>query len=226
MAMSSEESNRRSGAVLRLEGVTVGYAGQSPLVCGWSVGLPPGVSLLYGDEGSGKSTLLRVIAGSMASEGSKAVAGVAFDVDPAAYRRNVFFCDPASCEFDAMKVVECRAALSAGDASFRPGEWSALAEGFSLTPHLDKSMYMLSTGSRRKVYLASALASGRPLVLLDEPTAALDAPSIACLHDALRRLAGDAARAAAGARAVLVASARRLDGIALSTTVDLPTRCG
>jgi hypothetical protein len=36
-----------------------------------------------------------------------------------------------------------------------------MVEGFALTPHLDKPVHMLSTGSKRKVWFGAALASGR-----------------------------------------------------------------
>jgi ABC-type transport system involved in cytochrome c biogenesis ATPase subunit len=45
----------------------------------------------------------------------------------------------------------------------------ALIDGFGLQPHLDKPLYMLSTGSKRKVWLSAALAAGAPLTLIDQP---------------------------------------------------------
>ena len=73
----------------------------------------------------------------------------------------------------------------------RPG-WSEVAltaqlEGFALHEHLDKRLEMLSTGTRRKLRLAAALASGATLVLLDDPGAALDARSQRHLAEALRQ---------------------------------------
>jgi ABC-type Mn2+/Zn2+ transport system ATPase subunit len=50
--------------------------------------------------------------------------------------------------------------------------------GLSLQEHLHKPIYMLSTGTRRKVFLAASMASGAQLVLLDDPFAALDMRSI------------------------------------------------
>ena len=77
-------------------------------------------------------------------------------------------------------------------------------------------MYMLSTGSKRKVWLAAALAGGRALTLFDEPTGGLDAASIACLW---RALGGIAQRAD---RAVVIASAERIDRVPLAATIELP----
>jgi ABC-type multidrug transport system ATPase subunit len=64
--------------------------------------------------------------------------------------------------------------------------------------------------------MAAGLASGRPLILLDEPTAGLDAPSTRCLW---ATLTGFAARSE---QAVIVASAARVDMVPLAGTIELP----
>jgi energy-coupling factor transporter ATP-binding protein EcfA2 len=67
-----------------------------------------------------------------------------------------------------------RRAHPAFDAALLP----ALIEGLFLEQHLHKNLFMLSTGSKRKVWLAAAAASGAPLTLLDGPFDSLDQPSI------------------------------------------------
>ena len=205
--------------VLQVQRLSFTHADQPALVSDWSTTISTGVTLLHGDTGSGKSTLLRLIAGNEpASAGRLTLAGAALDDDPAAYRRHVFWCDPATDAFDRVTARECTASLSAGDTAFDVTGWQALVERFALAPHIDKPMYMLSTGSKRKVWLAAALASGRPLTLLDEPTGGLDAPSIACLMDAVTRLAEHASRA------VIVASSERLARVPLAGLIELPLR--
>ncbi|MEJ8810215.1 ATP-binding cassette domain-containing protein [Variovorax ureilyticus] len=194
------------------------HPGQPALAAGWSASIGAGVTLLYGDTGSGKSTLLRLIAGQLPARGRLRVAGAGNDREPDAYRRNVFFCDPETDAFDKVTAIECTASLRAGDAHFSEAGWRTFVEGFSLTPHLNKPMYMLSTGSKRKVWLAAALASGRALTLLDEPAAALDAASIRFLWGSLASLAEGTDRA------IVVASATRIDEVPLSGSIELPLR--
>jgi len=205
-----------SPAILDIHQLHFAHTGEPALVAGWSTRISPGVTLLHGDTGSGKSTLLRLLAGQLPAMGQRTLGGAAFDADPAAYRRQLFLCDLATNAFDQMNAHECTAAWRADDPGFRPDEWQALVEGFSLTEHLEKKLFMLSTGSRRKVWLAYALASGRPLVLLDEPTGGLDAPSTRCLWAALTRVA------ASGQRAVVVARTEGLDQVPLVGTITLP----
>lgn len=203
-------------AILQIQDLNFTYPEQPPLARGWSASIGAGTTLLFGDTGSGKSTLLRVLAGTLPAGGRLTLAGVRLEDDAAAYRRHVFFVDPSTSVFDPVTARACTATLREGDTSFDERVWQGLVEGFALTPHIDKPMYMLSTGSKRKVWLASALASGRALILLDEPTGALDAGSIRCLWRAL----GSPARTAQ--RAIVIASAERIDQVPLSGTIELP----
>jgi len=204
-------------SLLEIQNLRFAYPDQPALADRWSAAIGEGVTLLYGDTGSGKSTLLRVLAGQQpASAGQLRAAGVALDAEPAAYRRQVFFCEPASEAFDALSVQACTALLGEGDAGFDNAEWQRLVEAFSLVPHLEKQMFMLSTGSRRKVGLAAALASGRPVVLLDDPVGALDARSIHGLWQAIER------RVAQPGRAVVVASSERVREVPLAACIELP----
>ena len=208
--------------ILRIEDLTFAYPGQPALASGWHKAIGAGVTLLHGDTGSGKSTLLRVLAGALATpvpdSGRLTLAGQRLDADAAGYRRNVFLCEPATDAFEQVSARACTAALSEGDTGFDAAAWQAIAEGFALPSHLDKPMYMLSTGSKRKVWLAAALASGRALTLLDEPTGGLDAASVACLWRALAQVA------ARSDRALIIASAERIDRVPLAATIELPLR--
>jgi ABC-type multidrug transport system ATPase subunit len=203
-------------SLLQIDHIGFGHPGEPPLARAWSAAIGPGVTQLHGDTGSGKSTLLRVLAGAMPATGRLTLAGTARDRDAAAYRRKLFYVDPATDAFDAVTGRACTASLGDGNAGFDAARWRTLVESFNLGEHIDKPMYMLSTGSKRKVWLAAALASGRSLVLLDEPTGGLDGPSVRALWSALGDFAiGDS-------RAVVVASSEPITRVALAGTVELP----
>ena len=202
--------------VLVARGLRVAYPDQPPLLDDWSAAIPPGVTLLHGDTGSGKSTLLRVLAGlSVPERGELAIAGIDLRAEPVAFRRQVFLCDPGAEVDPALSGRQTTTALWAGDVAVDVVLWQALVDGYALSPHLDKPLYVLSTGSRRKLWLAAALAAGRALTLLDEPTAALDAASIRCLWATLGGWPPQAGRA------VVVASGERVDRLRFAATLDL-----
>ena len=203
--------------ILHIDHLRFAYPGDPPIAAGWSATIGAGVTLLHGDTGSGKSTLLRVLAGTLPATGGRlTLAGASLPGAAEAYRHQVFFVDPSTDAFDAMGVEECAASLRSADAPFDAARWQALVDSFSLAPHLAKKMFMLSTGSKRKVWLAAALASSRPLTLLDEPTAGLDAGSMRCLWRTLAEVAQE------GDRAVIVASGERIGDVPLAGTITLP----
>jgi ABC-type transport system involved in cytochrome c biogenesis ATPase subunit len=201
--------------VLQVKGLRFGWAGQ-PLFDPLSFEIPPGVSLVRGDDGSGKSTLLRLVAGAQnADAGTLAIHGIHLDRQHDAYRHQVFWIDPQTEAHDALAAGGYLESLSHHYPNFNTEAMAELVDGFVLRPHLAKPMYMLSTGSRRKVWLAAAFAAGTPLTLIDQPFAALDAPSIRFLHELLQ----DAAEHPS--RAWLLADHEAPSGLLLKKTIDI-----
>ena len=146
---------------------------------------PAGVSWVCGDEGKGKTTLLRVLAG---------------DVQPSTGQvltpeGGVFWVDLQSSEHDANTVQACWDALRARYPRWNDDLLQDLAEELDMTPHLDKRLNMLSAGSRRKVMVVAALASGATVTLLDQPFVALDLGSIRVIHEFLHEAAEHSSRA-------------------------------
>lgn len=204
--------------VLQVQDLSFSYPDQPALAARWSARVPAGITLLHGDTGSGKSTLLRLLAGTQTVDGRLILGGVRFEADPVAYRRRVFWHEPGTDAFDQLTPRALASAACADSDRLDEAAWQRHAEGFGLTPHLHKALYMLSTGSRRKAMLAAALASGCALTLLDEPAGALDAASIAYLWKALD------ACALPPDRAIVVASSEHLDALPLAATIELPLR--
>ena len=163
-----------------------------PLFKGLSAHIPAGVTLVCGGDGCGKSTLLRLLAGELAPRSGQVVID---GID----RSQVFWMDPRSDTVNtALNDVVVQAYFDTLPAQWPALDTAWLAEltgALGLSPHAHKPMFMLSTGSRRKVLLAAALASGAALTLMDEPFAALDAPSIRCVTAALVRVAAQPQRA-------------------------------
>ncbi len=174
--------------VLQIDGLRFRFS-QHELFANFSASIPPGVTWVQGGEGSGKTTLLRLMAGEVAATaGHLQINGASLANQPLAYRSQVFWADPRSEALDAMTPVAYWAAVQQRYPAFDSHLLADLVAGLSLAPHQDKALYMLSTGSKRKVWLAAAFASGAAVTLLDEPFAALDKASInlvlELLHDA------------------------------------------
>ncbi|MDP3351279.1 MAG: ATP-binding cassette domain-containing protein [Hydrogenophaga sp.] len=148
--------------------------------------LPPGVSVVCGEESSGKTTLLRLLSGDLQANGARlALSNSTPEATATQLHSKVFRTEPRSDALDAISATTWFESLPSRYPTFDVALAHGLAHGFALEPHIDKPMYMLSAGSKRKVWLCAAFAAGTPLTLIDEPFAALDTASIRFLRGLL-----------------------------------------
>ena len=209
--------------VLTAQGLVFGHLPPPapPLFDNLSLALPPGVTWLGGDESSGKTTLLQLLAGDLPANavlGRLELQGatLAQAEDVPAYRRQVAWLDPRDDAANAQTVRDVFSSMAQRHDGWNPDALRAHVAGLSLAPHLDKALFMLSSGTRRKVLMAAALSAMAPLTLLDQPFMALDRPSV----DYLLHVLAEATHHAR--RAWLVADYEAPPGIALAHTIKLP----
>lgn len=174
-----------SGAahLLAAEDVGVAYGG-CPVVTGASFGLDAGrLVALVGPNGAGKTTLLRALGGLAPSTGRIAVAGKDLSAlaPPERARRIAFLPQghvvhwPLSAR-DVVALgryphgVNDPARMGARDAAIVD---EAMART-DATAFAGRQVTTLSGGERARVMLARVFAVGAPILLADEPTAALD----------------------------------------------------
>jgi ABC-type multidrug transport system ATPase subunit len=133
-----------------------------------------GLNAIVGDEGSGKTLFLRELC----------------EAHP-----DALWLDTRLPEHDQTTPKEFWALLKSKHTHWNDGLSKELSLALDLHDHLGKQLYMLSTGSRRKVALISLLASGSQFICLDQPFVALDQASITVLCDFLNDMADDPSRA-------------------------------
>ncbi|MFZ6768499.1 ABC transporter ATP-binding protein [Undibacterium sp. Di26W] len=175
--------------LLQVTELSFAYPGKA-LFSNWSGEITAGLTLIYGGDGRGKSSLLQLLAGVLpAQKGQLQIQGISLHAQPDAYRSQVFWVDPATEAYDQMTVLEYFSYLHQQYPLFDETLLENLIEGLALTPHVNKQLFMLSTGSKRKVWLAAAFAAGTTINLLDDPFAALDKTSISFVMKMLNQFA-------------------------------------
>lgn len=215
-----EHPDTSAATVLQATGLCFDYP-QRALFTDWSARIPSGVTLVRGGDGCGKTTLLRLLAGELpAAAGQLRLNETRLDEQPDAYRRQVFWADPCSDAFDRMTALDYFESVRRLHPGFDEPLLAGLTDGLSLAPHLDKFLYMLSAGSKRKVWLAAAFASGAALTLLDDPFAALDKASIDFVMTLLKEAADHATRT------WVIAHYEAPRDVRLATIIDLEDKTG
>lgn len=207
-------------AVMQVKDLSFSYPG-CPLFAQWSASFPAGVSCIAGGDGAGKTTLLRLLAGDLEPQGGEVCinptdAGtISLAKDRASYGREVFWADPRDPALDQLLPSEVFEHMAQRYPRFNLALIAPLMDGLFLHEHAHKKLFMLSTGSRRKVLLVAAFASGATMLLLDSPFAALDKPSIRVVKECLNDLAD------LPDRACLVADYEAPDGVDLAASFEL-----
>ncbi|CRL11890.1 Cobalt import ATP-binding protein CbiO [Phaeobacter italicus] len=182
--------------LIDLRDIHFAYPGLDPVLEGASMQLAPGERLaLIGPNGAGKSTLLKIIMGLLApTSGSVAAFGQIrrqeSDFHEVRRRIGLVFQD-ADDQLFCPTVAED---VAFGPLNLGRSKEEALAIVDQILARLgllhlrDRVTHKLSGGEKRLVTLATVLAMEPDVLILDEPTNALDPDNYARLVDILRSL--------------------------------------
>jgi ATP-binding cassette subfamily B protein/subfamily B ATP-binding cassette protein MsbA len=214
--------SRTAGRRVTWENVSVGYRDGTEVLHDVSLEIPAGKMLaIVGPTGAGKSTLVSLVprlmdpwAGRVRIDGVDVRSAKLRDVRdqiamvlqepfllPLSVAENVAYGRPGATRAD----VE-RAALAANaDAFVR-----ALPQGYDTV--IGERGATLSGGERQRLAIARAILKDAPILILDEPTASLDAATEASVMDALARLTAGRTTLVIAHR---LATVRRADAVAV-----------
>jgi ABC-2 type transport system ATP-binding protein len=161
--------------------------------------IPAGTVLaLLGPNGAGKTTTVRMLTSILApTSGWARIAGYDVSEHPEQVRAQVGVLTEQHGLYERMKAIEYLDFfgqvyhLSAAD---RKNRSLQLMERFGLTFALDKRLGDYSKGMKQKLALVRAMLHNPPVLLLDEPTSAMDPLSAKQVRDAIIELQRDEQR--------------------------------
>jgi taurine transport system ATP-binding protein len=226
---SLSETGSRGG--LRISNVAHRY-GDVTALGPVDLDVEPGAFLvLVGASGCGKSTLLRLIAGfERPTAGAVEVAG---DAPTPGVTAGVVFQQPRLFPWRTVGGnVDLALKYAKVPRDRRAERRDQLLQRVALEGTADRKIWEISGGQQQRVAIARALAAETPLLLLDEPFAALDALTRERLQEDVRQVSAETGRttvfvthsadeaAFLGSRIVVLT--RRPGQVALDLQVDLP----
>ncbi len=168
-------------AALEVRGLTFGYDKKETILRDLSFTLAEGESVaIVGANGAGKSTLLKLLVGLLPNfDGSVAYDGLPLtEENLPAIREKAGFVFQDSDNQLFMSTVYEDIAFAPRNYGFLPEEVDRRVERameMTRTSHLrDKQIYKMSGGEKKLVSIATVLSMTPELLLMDEPTIALD----------------------------------------------------
>ena len=153
----------------------------------------PGFTILFGASGAGKTTLLDCVAGLVTPDAGRIAVGerILFDsagrIDVPVAERQVGYVFQILALFPHLTVEQnVRYGLARWPHAERVARSAEILEAFRIGHLAKRSVREISGGESQRVALARTLVTDPAVLLLDEPLAALDAPTKARIIDDLR----------------------------------------
>ncbi len=183
--LEAESLGKSFGAVMAVEDVSLHVA-------------PGEVVGLLGPNGAGKTTTLRMLAGILSPDrGRVIVAGLDMRDDPLAAKRRLGFLSGDTQLYQRLsprEMLRYFATLYQLDRARAAARIQTLIAELDITSFADRPCGTLSSGQKQRANVARAFLHEPQLLILDEPTNALDVVSGQFIVQAIRR-ARDAGRA-------------------------------
>lgn len=193
-------STAETGITLALRGARYAHPHSPPVFSNLDFAIGPGDKLaLLGANGSGKTTLLRLLVGLCTPQAGELI----LDGQPVGRSSSertrlrsavqLVLQEPDDQVFSASVYADVSfGPVNMGlDATEVEQRVDAALESLGITDLAPRAPHMLSFGQRKRVALAGVLAMRPRVLLLDEPTAGLDAAATADLLATLDRLAAE-----------------------------------
>lgn len=160
--------------MLRLDNLSKRY-GDHVVFQGLTHTFAPGCVALCEEESTGKSTLLNIIAGVIAPDaGDVWIDGHSLTREPAQAKARLAYVPDNCMAFPTQTGRGLLEQLAAEKHTSLDSNVMDLAYDLGLEPHLDKRFEQMSTGTRRKVFIAAAFLGDPAVVIADGPSNGLD----------------------------------------------------
>jgi ABC-2 type transport system ATP-binding protein len=162
--------------MVTLKNMNFAYKRNKPVLEALNIELAPGhIYGLLGKNGEGKTTLLDILIGQLfPNSGTCMVLGETPAQRKVNFLQQIFLL-PEELNLPDVTAAGYRNMYAAFYPTFRDDLWNTCVESFEID--VKARLSKMSMGQKKKVAIALALAAHTPVLLMDEPTNALDIPS-------------------------------------------------
>ncbi|MDR2233787.1 MAG: ABC transporter ATP-binding protein [Tannerella sp.] len=162
--------------MITIKNLNFAYKRNRPVLEGLNIGLRPGhIYGLLGKNGEGKTTLLDLLVGQLFPvSGTCTVSDNIPSQRKADFLQKVFLL-PEDVNLPDVTAAEYKQMYAAFYPTFREDLWTTCVKEFEIA--VGDRLSKMSMGQRKKAAIALALSVHTPVLLMDEPTNALDIPS-------------------------------------------------
>ena len=159
--------------MLRLDNIHKSY-GKAQILKGACLEINKGDAIaVIGGNGCGKTTLIQILCGVIKADSGSILNG-GKPVNKADFKRLFGYLPQNDPLIDELSVKDnLKLWYSAMDIPFKPAN-DGLIKKLGIDTFLNKPINKLSGGMRRRVSLCIAMANNAPILVMDEPTTALD----------------------------------------------------
>jgi ABC-2 type transport system ATP-binding protein len=170
------------------------YKDGTKALSGVSFKIGPGITAILGRNGAGKTTLMRILSTQlMPTSGAAKINGIDAIKEPDKVR-GIISSIPQEVRpmgfvslYEHLIIYLIARGFSLSEAKSRT---TKVIKELNLQRYKDKAADELSGGTKRKIFVAMALASGADIIFLDEPTTGLDPISRIETWNYMRRFKG------------------------------------
>lgn len=168
--------------ILKLSGVSKGFASKS-VICDLSFEFHVGLTTILGANGCGKSTLLAIMAGTLPyDKGSIWVNQYELHKSPVPAKKLLSYLPDKTLFYPFIKGYEfLHLIASIKKASLKHPTVDYFIHAFNLEPHMYTALKDMSLGTQKKFMIVAAMIGDPSILIMDEPTNALEKTSKALL---------------------------------------------
>lgn len=162
--------------MITLKNLNFAYKRSKPILNELNTELTPGhIYGLLGKNGEGKTTLLDILVGQLFPDsGTCTVLDKRPSLRETSFLQQIFLL-PEELNLPDVTATEYKEMYAAFYPTFRENLWNTCVTEFEI--ETEDRLAKMSMGQKKKVAIAMALAIHPPILLMDEPTNALDIPS-------------------------------------------------